>query len=406
MKPRGPASFDEATSEYRAWLGARVTITDGEWAKRRKTLADGTPFEFFRATFYRWAQWWPVICHDLDGGSPPGSADDVVPQVLGVGDLHVENFGTWRDAEGRLVWGINDFDEACCLPYTQDLVRLAASVRFAIEDQRRKAATAHTAHTAHAGVAHQLRAACRSILEGYGNALDPAHQDIGRRPFILAEDERNAWLRDIVLSKLRDNEGGSEFSRFLESLKQLANVEGAVPESAWAALRHNIPDGVSAFRVGRRDAGKGSLGRQRFTAVVDDWHGGVLAREAKALAPSAWRWWTDEGRQNTSYLYMTVVALAVRSRDPWVSVFEGDQRWVVRRLAPDAGRVKLSSLPKDGDLEDDLLRAMGHETANVHVALGNVWHDFRKRTDTDPDWLYHAADRMADAVAEDLAESR
>ena len=31
---------------------------------------------------------------------------------LSVGDLHVENFGTWRDSEGRLIWGINDFDEA------------------------------------------------------------------------------------------------------------------------------------------------------------------------------------------------------------------------------------------------------------------------------------------------------
>jgi len=36
--------------------------------------------------------------------------------VLAVGDLHVENFGTWRDAEGRLIWGVNDFDEAWRLP--------------------------------------------------------------------------------------------------------------------------------------------------------------------------------------------------------------------------------------------------------------------------------------------------
>jgi uncharacterized protein (DUF2252 family) len=47
------------------------------------------------------------------------------PQVLAVGDLYTENFGTWRDAEGRLVWGVNDLDEAHPLPYTNDLVRLA-----------------------------------------------------------------------------------------------------------------------------------------------------------------------------------------------------------------------------------------------------------------------------------------
>ena len=51
--------------------------------------------------------------------------------MLAVGDMHVENFGTWRDAEGRLVWGVNDFDEAAKMPYTIDLVRLAASAMLA-----------------------------------------------------------------------------------------------------------------------------------------------------------------------------------------------------------------------------------------------------------------------------------
>jgi hypothetical protein len=37
------------------------------------------------------------------------------PVVTGVGDLHVENFGTWRDADARLVWGVNDFDEAAVM---------------------------------------------------------------------------------------------------------------------------------------------------------------------------------------------------------------------------------------------------------------------------------------------------
>ena len=50
-----------------------------------------------------------------------------MPKVLAVGDLHIENFGTWRDSEGRLVWGVNDFDETWRLPYTQDLVRLTTS---------------------------------------------------------------------------------------------------------------------------------------------------------------------------------------------------------------------------------------------------------------------------------------
>lgn len=38
--------------------------------------------------------------------------------MLAIGDLHVENYGTWRDAEGRWVWGVNDFDEAFPMAYT------------------------------------------------------------------------------------------------------------------------------------------------------------------------------------------------------------------------------------------------------------------------------------------------
>ena len=77
-------------------------------------------FAFLRATYYRWIQVWPEVCPQLVSAAT----------VLAIGDLHVENFGTWRDIEGRLVWGINDFDEAYPLPYTNDLVRLASSGKF------------------------------------------------------------------------------------------------------------------------------------------------------------------------------------------------------------------------------------------------------------------------------------
>ena len=65
-------------------------------------------FPFLRATYYRWAEVWPQVCSDLLSA----------PEALSVGDLHVENFGTWRDTDGRLIWGVNDFDEASWLPYT------------------------------------------------------------------------------------------------------------------------------------------------------------------------------------------------------------------------------------------------------------------------------------------------
>jgi uncharacterized protein (DUF2252 family) len=44
------------------------------------------------------------------------------------GDLHCENFGTYMDADGRLVFDVNDFDEAYLGPWTWDLRRFVASL--------------------------------------------------------------------------------------------------------------------------------------------------------------------------------------------------------------------------------------------------------------------------------------
>ena len=50
-----------------------------------------------------------------------------------------------------------------------------------------------------------------------------------------------------------------------------------------------MPERGPHWRVAHRVAGLGSLGRERYVALAD-WHGGSVAREAKALAPSACVW--------------------------------------------------------------------------------------------------------------------
>jgi len=113
-------TIQKATASYEKWLGEQIPLLPEDLERKHEAMRS-SPFLFLRATYYRWTQQWPHVKKSLRNAK----------QVLAVGDLHVENFGTWRDAEGRLVWGINDFDEACRLPYTYDLIRLAASARLA-----------------------------------------------------------------------------------------------------------------------------------------------------------------------------------------------------------------------------------------------------------------------------------
>ena len=345
----------KSTKRYERWLAEHTRLVKEDLQHKHRRMCEG-PFPFLRATFYRWMQLWPELCPRLRGAPP----------VLGIGDLHVENFGTWRDVDGRLVWGVNDFDEAYPLPYNLDLVRLATSAMLAIHDKHMKITAPD---------------ACDAVLEGYTDSLKA-----GGRPFVL--EEQDTWLRDIAMGELRNP---VRFWKKMEGLRRANHV----PDSAREALESMLPEPGLRYETAHRIAGLGSLGRQRYVALAT-WRGGRVAREAKALVPSAC-YWTGEGKE-TEILYQAIITKAVRCPDPFVEL-RGN--WIVRRLAPHCSKIDIESLPARRD-EYKLLHAMGWETANIHLGSRDkgkaVRKDLEKRK---AKWLREAARDMAIAVHED-----
>ena len=120
-------------------------------------------------------------------------------------------------------------------------------------------------------------------------------------------------------------------------------------------LRRYLPEPGLSYRVVHRIAGLGSLGRQRFVALAQ-WRGGSIAREAKALVPSAWIW--QQSTASDEIFYEKALTTAVRMVDPWVHL---SGRWIVRRLSPDCRRIELESLPKDAQRVEV---ALSHGTGN------------------------------------------
>jgi hypothetical protein len=352
--------FRRATADYEKWLGRQIEIVPEDLRRKHAAMREGL-FPFLRATFYRWAQLWPETV--------PACAE--APRVLAVGDLHVENFGTWRDAEGRLVWGINDFDEACPMPYTIDLVRLATSSHLAIEADRLRIAQAD---------------ACTAILEGYRAGLES-----GGQPWVMAG--RHLWLYEMVGPSLRDPR------LFWEKLTATPDFEGRIPSGARRGIRKLMPQRSlpDTIRWIPRVAGMGSLGRQRFVGLAE-YKGGMLAREAKALATSAW-YWANPGKQK-AIQYQKALDTAVRDLDPFVRL-EGD--WIVRRLAPDCAKINLAQFPQQKD-EHKLLHAMGFETANCHLGFGRTVLILKDLAERKRSWLHDAATRMKAATVLDFKE--
>lgn len=354
--------INKATRKYEAWLAKRISLIPADLKLKHARMAESA-FAFLRATFYRWAQLWPKVCPELARA----------PRVLAVGDLHVENFGTWRDVEGRLIWGVNDFDEAFPLAYPNDLVRLAASAHLAIAENHLR-----------------LRAedASAAILEGYQQGLEE-----GGSSFVL--EQHHAWLREVATGELRDP------VRFWEKMEALPALRSEIPGSARRALEALLPERGLTYRVAHRVAGLGSLGRERYVAIAE-WRGGHVARDAKPLVASACVW-AHGRRGGEKILYQEIITRAVRVLDPFVHL---RGRWIVRRLAPHCSRIELASLAEKRD-ERRLLHAMGFETANVHLGtkstVAAVRRDLKKRP---PDWLHAAARKMVKAMRQDWDEWR
>ncbi len=347
----------KSTRQFEEWLAKHTVLLKNDLRLKHANMKAAV-FPFLRATFYRWAQIWPEVSPDLAKA----------PHVLAVGDLHVENFGTWRDIEGRLIWGVNDFDEAHPLAYTNDLVRLAVSAHLAAE-------------TGPLPLKHNDL--CDAILNGYQESIEE-----GGRAFVLSE--HHTWLRGIAESELRDP------VRFWTKMESLPTIRGDVPVSAIEAIEHIMPSRDLRYRLAHRIAGLGSLGHARYVAIAN-WNGGKIAREAKALVSSAC-YWAHEHDGPPEILYQAIMSRAVRCLDPFVQL---RGRWIVRRLSPHCSRIELATLKAAGE-ELRLLRAMGWETANIHLgtrsARKNILRDLQKRKGR---WLHNATKDMLDAVRED-----
>jgi hypothetical protein len=347
----------KATRNFEGWLGRRTSLVKKDVQLKHKSMKDDV-FPFLRATYYRWAQLWPKVCPDL------GKA----PHVLAVGDLHVENFGTWRDVEGRLIWGVNDFDEAHPISYVNDLVRLAVSAHLAVESRH---------------LPLKPKDICDTILDGYRDSLK--QQGL---PFVLGE--RHQWLRQIAESELRDP------VHFWERIDALPTVKNDVPISAIDALEHLMPDKNLVFRLAHRVAGLGSLGHMRYVAIAE-WRGARIAREAKALVSSA-SYWAKDDDGPPEILYQTILNRAVRCPDPFVQL---RGHWIVRRLSPHCSRIELATLKVQGE-ELRLLYAMGWETANIHLGTKSarkaILTHMQKQKGK---WLQQATEEMLKAVRED-----
>jgi hypothetical protein len=328
-----------ANQAYEKWLRAQLgdDVVEGDLVRKQRKMADSA-FGFLRATYWRWAETILEVCPDL-AEAPP---------ALAVGDVHLENFGTWRDVEGRIVWGVNDFDEAAEMPYVLDLVRLGTSAVLADSPE-----------------CPALEEVCSHLVEGYESGLEA--------PDAFVLDRQHMWMRTkFVVSEAQRAEFWRKLGEKHEEAKAIARkakvkAKGRLfdpPKRFVKALAAALPEPEIALTYWPRTAGTGSLGRPRWIGFAT-WRGAPLLREAKALVPSGWTRATGNGSQRVRL--NDIAQGRFRSPDPW---YRASGNVLVRRLSPNNRKLEIGDrIDASILLHPDMLWAMGRDLAAIHVGV-------------------------------------
>jgi uncharacterized protein (DUF2252 family) len=212
------------------------------------------PFSFFRGTCHLFHQDWPV-----------GAAIDRTPQIWICGDLHLENFGTYKGIgsedlhlpKRQVYFGINDFDEAALAPVTRDLARLAVSILLVgkhiglPKDERSELAT------------EMWDKYCNTVATGEVSTLSKADGIVGELLQTANDRQRPEFLRKY----LADDHSLQNIEDKLLPVPEPRRSQVLAVYQEWAALQSR-PAFYDCLDIKQRIAGLGSLGVDRYLLLI------------------------------------------------------------------------------------------------------------------------------------------
>jgi len=323
------------------------------------------PFPFFRGTFHLFAR--DVIDETF------GPLGDTGAELPLVGDIHAENYGTFKGEDGFIHYDINDFDETTRGRLGLDIGRLAAS--FFLAGRERGDPIERAVHITLAGITAYAEALGRLISKGRkGEPRAREGKPSGCPP--IDDLIRSAALpgRAGFLAKLTQMVDGKP--RLLRSSKhftlpgaQAAQALRLVEDFRKRCLPAEPAEGFTVDDVAGRVAGIGSMGRLRYVALLAGrGEGKRVLLEIKESLPSAYD--VCRGRQpDVADRADRVVSVMRRSQVAagkylgWA--LDAGHSFQVRQLSAHNKRVETAGL-KPGSLEG-LARIQGAILARVHA---------------------------------------
>ena len=332
---------------------------DASILPRKYEKLSKSAFAFFRGT-----------CHLFYQDLPKQLTTISAPVVWICGDLHLENFGTYKGDNRQIYFGINDFDEGALAPCIWDITRLLTSIFLAADSLNFDLAAAGKL--------------ARTYLSIYVNALA-----LGRMRTITeanADGIVESLLKDLRQRNRRDLlDKGTTIVKDRRHLKfdrkktlklspqQFDRVRNAI--ETWAYFQPN-PDFFEVLDIGFRVVGTGSLGLDRYVILVTgkgspdrNYLLDFKQQPISALQPylAAQPTWANQATR-----VMAVQQLVQLAPPALMAAIEfNNSSYLLRELQPTQDKITLKPGKFDLLQLEKLVHTMAQVTASAHLHCSN-----------------------------------
>ena len=319
-----------------------------------------SPFVFLRGTchlFYQRLQKSPLFTN--------------APLTWNCGDMHIENFGSYKGDNRLVYFDMNDFDEAALAPLTLELVRLLTSIIVGAESL--------------AITPEEALALCDTLIDAYSKTLQ-----LGKAGWVERETSHGIIHRLLTDLELRDrasylNKRTTLKGRGKARCRQI-NIDGKKALSVTDQQRSDVTDVIAQYAaqqpnpdffkvidVARRIAGTGSLGVDRFIILVEGKGSpdGNYLLDLKNALPSALaanikqkqpKWDNEAQRVVTIQRRMQAVSMAFLT-----DVTMHKKSYILRALQPTEDRISLNKNEHDLQQLHKSVATLGNIVASAHL---------------------------------------
>ena len=315
-----------------------------------KFMADNE-FTFFRATCHLFYE--DLAKHVTLKHGPP---------VWVCGDLHLENFGSYRASNGLVYFDINDFDEAMLAPASWDLVRFLCSIGMASDLWK------YSSKEAEELMLLVLKAYTRQLAEGKAYAIEretspPLIQEF----FAMAERQKE---KELIKTRV---------DRKKEKLKIIKGKTFPLEKKTYQQVREHVNDFLKerfgflkvkdlAFRI----AGTGSLGVKRYVVLVRDLRQDKLRLlDVKQTLPSSlasYAHLTQPKWSSEAERVVTVQGLMQYALPRFIGIVPiGDEKFILKQLQPSSQKIDYTVCHKKMKNVETVMTAMAQALASAQI---------------------------------------